>query len=71
MFLTFLGLEPSVPKVSHKKCVEDRMELVCWQLRLGFLEHCSSTKDFWICRFVDKNDIDKNSTKKALFFTMQ
>ena len=40
-------------------------------LRLGFLEHCSSTKDFWICRFVDKNCIDKNSRKRHFFLTVQ
>ena len=42
-----------------------------WRLRLGFLEHCSSTKDFWICRFVDKNCVDKNSTKRHFFLTVQ
>ena len=36
-------------------------------LRLQFVEHCSSTKDFWICRFVDKNCVDKNSTKRHFF----
>ena len=40
-------------------------------LRLQFVEHCSSTKDFWICRFVDKNCVDKNSTKRHFFLTVQ
>ena len=42
-----------------------------WEVRLQFVEHCSSTKDFWICRFVDKNCVDKNSTKRHFFLTVQ